>query len=239
MAQWFEFLSPSIVKWEKEFVQDEDVTYGLGSVADGGSITGLVASTANGICRLATSASTEKYIGIFPSVDASLQGAAYLGNNSAVIWSRIKVDAATSCKVEIGFTDSDADAGAVNTLATPSTTAHDCAVWCYDTDDTGGLFWQGVHSKNSTTPSKVEPGKFLPVAATYEWLGVALLGDAVKFMHADAFGNPNYESGWQVSGITATDALVPWIFVQTRSGTEILMDLDYVIAYQRRTSTND
>lgn len=239
LEQWMEFLSPSIVKFEDDFVGDEDVAYKWGEKASGGSKTGLVASTANGICRLATSASSDKYIGIFPSTDGALQGAAFVGNNSPVIWARIKVGAATAVKVEVGFTDSDADAGAVNTLATPSTTAHDSAVWCYDTDDTGGLFWQGVHSINSTTPSKVEPGKFLPVAATYEWLGVALLGDAVKFMHCDAYGNPNYESSWQAAGITAGDALVPWIFVQTRSDTEVLMDIDYVIAYQRRTSSDD
>jgi len=240
LMQWLEFLSPSIVKWKQEFVEDEDVTYGLGPKLSGGSITGLVASTNNGICRLATSASANKYIGVFPATSGSLAGAAYVGNNSPVIWARIKVDGADNCKVEVGFTDDDTnDAGAVNNLATPTTNAHDCAVWCYDTNDTGGLYWQGVHSANSQTPSKVEPAKFLPVAATYEWLGVALLGGAVKFMHCDAYGNPNYESGWQATGITATDALVPWIFVQARSGTEILLDIDYVIAYQRRTSDDD
>ena len=240
LEQWMEFLSPSIVKFEEDFIGDEDIAYVWGSKLSGGSITGLVASQANGICRLATSASTDKYIGIFPAHDAALQGAAYVGNNSPVIWARIKVDGADDCKIEVGFTDDDTnDAGAVNVLGTPSTNAHDCAVWCYDTDDTGGLFWQGVHSVASQTPSKVEPGKLLPVAATYEWLGVALLGGAVKFMHADAYGNPNYESGWQAAGITATDALVPWIFVQARSTTEILLDIDYVIAYQRRTSADD
>jgi len=236
---WMEFMSADIVKFEDDFIGDEDVAYKWGSKTDAGSITGLVASTANGICRLATSAANGKYVGIFPAVSASLAGAAFVGDNSPVVWARVAVDAATACKIEIGFSDNDADAGAVNALATPTTTAHDCAVWCYDTSDTGGLFWQGVCAKNSTTPQKVEPGLFLPVAATYEWMGVALLGDKVKFMWADAYGNPRYESKWTALGITATDALVPWIFVQARSNTEVLLDVDYVIAYQRRTSADD
>ena len=242
MMQWLEFLSNDICKWEQDFIigePDGACTDILGETNDGGSITGTVLDTANGICRLATSASSGKYIGVYPNGGEGNMGACYLGNNSAVIWARVKVDGVTSCKIEVGFIDDDDDAGAVGTLATPTTNSHDCAVWCYDTNDTGGLFWQGVHSANSQTPSKVEPGKFLPVAGTYEWLGVALLGDAVKFMHADQYGNPNYESAWQSSGITATDTLSPWIFVQTRNGTEKLLDIDYWIAYQRRTSAND
>jgi len=241
LQQWLEFVSPDIVKFEDDFIGDEDVTYKWGSITNGtgAAVTGLVASTANGICRLTTGTSNDGYVGIFPSTDASLQGAAFVGNNSPVIWVRLKTSSASAVKIEIGFTDADDDAGAVNALATPTTTASDCAVWCYDTDDSGGLYWQGVHSKNSTTPSKVEPGLFLPVAATYEWLGVALLGEAVKFMRCDAYGNPTYESGWQATGITATDALVPWIFAQTRDTNSVTVDIDYVIAYQRRTSTND
>jgi len=242
LEQWIEFMSPSIMKWELDTVSappDGVPTYQLGETVDGGSITGSVASTEGGICRLATSASSGKYIGIFPNGGEGMKGGVCKGNLSSVTWARIKVDAATSCKIEVGFIDDDSDAGAVNTLATPTTNSHDCAVWCYDTADTGGLFWQGVHSANSQTPSKVEPGKFLPVAATYEWLGVALLGSAVKFMHCDAYGNPNYESAWQSSGITATDALSPWIFVKTNSATEVLLDINAWIAYQRRTSAND
>jgi len=241
LKQWLEFYSLDIVKWEQEFVHDEDVAYQIGSITNGTSaaVTGLVASTANGICRLTTGTTANGYAGIFPAVSASLAGAAFLGNNSAVIWARIKASSADNVKIEVGFTDADDDAGAVNVLATPSTTASDCAVWCYDSNDTAGLYWQGVHSANSTTPSKVEPELFLPVAATYEWLGVALLADKVKFMHCDQYGNPNYESGWQASGITATDALVPWIFAQTRNTTSKTVDIDYVIAYQRRMSSND
>jgi len=168
-----------------------------------------------------------------------MEGACYLGNNSAGMWARVKINAVASVKIEVGFTDVNTDAGVVNSLSGGTTFASDCAVWCYDTEDSSALFWQGVHSVNSTTASKVEPGKFLPVVDTYEWLGIALLGGAVKFMHCDQYGNPNYESAWQASGITADDPLIPWIGAHTRTGTTRLLDIDYWIAYQRRTSDDD
>lgn len=245
LMQWLEFMSPDMVRFDDDFVQYTDIaSFKWGSKTNGTSaaVTGSVASEANGVCRLTTGTSANGYAAIFANyggVGASLKGASFLGNNSAVMWARLKASAITSTKIEIGFTDSDADAGAVNVLATPTTTANDCAVWCFDTDDTGNVQWQGVCSKDSTTPTKVEPTTLTIVAATYEWLGVALLGDKVKFMHADQYGNPNYESAWTASGITATDALVPWILAQTRSTTSKTVDIDYAIAYQRRTSAND
>ena len=242
MMQWLEFLSPSIVKWEPDMITgppDGLFTDILGETVSGGSITGSVASTANGICRLTTGGTTNNYCYVFPNGGESLKGAFVLGNNSAVMWAKIKINTAASVKIECGFTDAETDAGVVNSLSGGTTYASDCAVWCYDTADTSALFWQGVHSVNSTTASKVEPGKFLPVAATYEWMGIALLGGAVKFMHCDAYGNPNYESGWQSSGITADDALLPWIGAHTRTGTTRLLDIEHWIVYQRRTSAND
>ncbi len=222
-----------------EFIDKVDVTYVFGSQTDTGSITGTVASTVNGICRLTTTAENDKYVGIYPNQDGSLEGAAFKGNNSCVVWARVAMDQVDTSKVEVGFTDSDSDAGAVNDLSGETNTANDCAVWCYDTDDSGALFWQGVHSKDTQTATKVEPAKHVPGAGTYEWLGVALNGDKVKFMHMDSAGTPDYESAWQASGITGGDSLVPWIFVQARDGTGVLLDIDYWIAWQRRVTTDD
>lgn len=226
--------------WKDDFTADEDSNQ-MGSITNGTSaaVTGSVASTANGICRLTTGTDDNGYVGIFPGSDASLQNACAVGNNSPVIWVRLKVSAATTLKIEVGFTDADDDTGAVNVLATPSTTADDYAVWCYDTDDTGGLYWQGVSCVAGGTPAKVEPGLWLPTTA-YEWMGVAIQGGAVKFMHADRYGNVNYESAWQAAAITADDALVPWIFVQNRAvSASRTVDIDYVLAYQRREATDD
>lgn len=236
----------SVILWEDDFIGGIDVaTYRYGSITNGTSaaITGSVASTTNGICRLTTGTTDDGYAAIFPNYGASLKGACALGNNSPVIWARIKVSAITTVKIEVGFTDADDDTGAVLALATPTVTADDCAVWCFDTDDSGGgTYWQGVFAAAATPGTKVEPAvaTVTPVAAQYEWLGVAILGDKVKFMHADQYGNPDYESAWQASAITATDALVPWIFVQSRAGSASrTLDIDYVLCYQRRMSSDD
>ncbi|KKM68981.1 hypothetical protein LCGC14_1455450 [marine sediment metagenome] len=237
---FLELNTTDMVVWGPwDFISKVDTTFDFGSKLDAGSITGTVASTVNGICRLTTTASNDKYAGIFPNTDGSLEGAAFKGNNSCVVWARVTMDQVATSKVEVGFTDSDTDAGAVNDLAGGTTTANDCAVWVYDTDDSGALFWQGVHSKNTTTASKVEPAKHTPVGATYEWLGVALNGDKVKFMHMDSAGTPDYESAWQASGITGSDSLIPWVFVQARDGTGVLCDIDYWVAWQRRFATDD
>ena len=242
LMQWLEFLSPDILKFEEDFVGKVDVTYKFGTRVIGtgsAAVTGTVASTVNGICRLTTGTTNNGYAGIFPNTDATLEGAAFLGNNSAVMWARVCLSAITNAKMEVGFTDADDDNGAVSTLATPTCTADDCAVWCFDTSDTGNPQWQGVYRRAAGTAVAIEPDLVDIVAATYEWLGVALLGDKVKFMHADQYGNPDYESAWYATAITATDALVPWIFAQTRSTTSKSGDVDYMIAYQRRTATND
>ena len=228
--------------WAEDFITGEPdgaCTDILGETVDAGSITGSVASTESGICRLATSASNGKYVGVFPNGGEGNMGAVYKGANSCVVWARVKIDSVDAVKVEVGFIDDDSDAGAVNSLSGATTNSHDCAVWAYDTVDSGALFWQGVHSANSQSASKVEPAVFLPVLAAYEWLGVAINGGAVKFMHMDSAGTPDYESAWQASGITSTDSLIPWIFVQARSGTEILLDIDYWTAWQRRVATDD
>jgi len=225
----------------EDFVGKVDVTYVFGTIQNGTSaaVTGTVASTANGICRLTTGTSNAGYAAIFPNTDGSLEGAAFVGNNSPVVWARVKTSAITTVKIEIGFTDSDADAGAVNVLATPTATADNAAVWCFDTDDAGNATgWQGFTVRAAGTPAKVEPSLTV-AAATYEWLGVAIQGTAVKFMHADQYGNPDYESAWQATAITATTALVPWFFAQARAGSASrTIDLDFVVAYQRRASSD-
>lgn len=217
---------------------DGDCTDLLGETTSTGSITGTVANTESGICRITTAATLNDYIYVFPNGGESMKGAVFKGANSCVVWARIAIGAAvTDCHVEVGFTDSDGDAGAVSDLAGETNTAHDCAVWCFDTGD--NTYWQGVHSANTTTASKVEPGDHTPVAATYEWFGVAIQVGNVKFMHMTAAGVPDYESAWQASGITSTDPLIPWIGVKTLGAAIRYVDIDYWVAWQRRYATDD
>jgi hypothetical protein len=234
------FNTVDMVKFvDDDFVGKVDVTYKYGHIENGTSaaVTGTVASTNNGICRLTTGTDDAGYAAIFPNTDGSLEGAVVAGTLSPVLWVRLKTSAITTVKIEVGFTDSDADAGAALVLATPTATADNCAIWCFDTNDTGNATqWQGFTVAAAGTPAKVEP-TLAVAAATYEWLGVAIQGQNVKFMHMDANGNPNYESAWQPAAITAATALVPWVFAQTRAGSASrTIDIDYWLGYQRRTA---
>lgn len=235
------------VKFEDDFIGKVDVTYKWGSNASGTSaaVTGTVASTVNGVCRLTTGTTLNGYVSIFPNTDEGEEGAAFLGSNSPVIWVRLKTSDAAGLKIEVGFTDNDAGAGVVNDLSGPTATATDGAVMVYDTSDTGGLYWQGFIVAAGGTPAKVEPALYLPVADTYEWVGVAIQGGAVKYMRMDAYGNPIYECAWQpaasaaIATAFAAIPLVPFVFVQNRNTTSKTIDIDYFIAYQRRTSADD
>lgn len=217
---------------------DGDCTHILGETTSTGSITGTVASTTNGICRVTTAATTNDYCYVFPNGGEGMKGGAFKGDNSCVTWARIAIGAAaTSCHVEVGFTDVDSDAGAVSNLGGETNNAADCAVWCRDTGD--GNYWQAVHSANTTTATKIEPATHTATAGAYEWLGVAIQEDNVKFMHMTAAGVPDYESAWQASAITGSDALIPWIGIKTLSANIRYVDIDYWVAWQRRYTTDD
>ena len=246
---FMELNTMDMVVLQDDFIEKLDVTYKWGSKASGGVQTGTVANTVNGICRLSTGAVTDQYVYLFPNTDGGMEGGVILGTLSPVMWVRLKVNTLTTVKIECGFTDSDADAGAVTTLATPDCLADDCALWCFDTDDaSGGTYWQGVTNIGGTEGTKYEPAvaTVTPVIATYEWLGVAIQENdstnskaAVKFMHMNQYGVPDKESAWLTSRITSTDPLIPWVGVHARANSDRLLDIDYIKVWQRRTTRDD
>jgi hypothetical protein len=241
---FMEYNTADIVKVvDDDFIIGIDAAaYRYGSIASGTSaaVTGSVASTANGICRLTSGTSNGGYVGIFPNYGASLKGAVCRGDLSPVFWVRLKVSAVTTIKIEAGFTDADDDAGgAVNSTSGATATATNAALWVFDTDDAGNsTCWQGFTAIAGAV-AKVEPTKTAIGAATYEWLGVAMQDQAVKFMHADQYGNPDYESAWQAATCTETTALVPWIYIINRAGTASrTLDIDRWLVWQRRVATD-
>ncbi len=239
---FMELNTMDMVVWRPDMVvgaPDGAFTDIFGEKASGGSITGSVANTVNGICRLTTGGTNNNYCYIFPNGGESMKGACFLPTHNPVMWVRLTVNAITSVKIECGFTDADDDAGAVTTLSTPDCLASDCALWCFDTADTSALYWQGVTNLAGEEGTKYEPETHTPVASTYEWLGVAIQGGAVKFMHMDANGNPNGESGWLTGRITSADPLIPWVGAHTRMGTTRLLDIECIMAWQRRTTADD
>ncbi len=224
--------------WEDDFLGDAiNGTYAT-YTNNSGTLT-LVTSPAegNGISLLSTvGATANDYIGFY------MPNEPCMGQMNAVVAARISgVTAVTSMKIEVGFNDSPgANAGVVNSLASNTFLCTDGAAWCYDTSD--NAYWQGCAVKAGTAITKLEPTAFganaaSPVASTYQWLIVALRGDAAKFIALDSNAKQVYESAWQDAAVTATATLSPWIFVQTRTTAARTIWIDYWSFWGRRTTS--
>jgi len=163
-------------------------------------------------------------------------GLHYQAQLNAIYIARFSMSSLTTRKFEIGFTDviSGTDAGAVNVKATPTWTADNAVVLCFDTNDDTNLTLMGV---KATTAATVADFSTTLSAATYYYFGVALFGDdnARGFL-LDANGYLLEEEVIE-DAVTSTTLLTPWLFVQNRAGTAGSMTVDWHKAYQRRTTT--
>lgn len=235
------------LSWKDDFENQSITTTRFTTITNGAGAAALVvrADQLNGEGRMDAGSADDGYSGASTSLS-------YRANLNPIIAVRLNLSAVTSVKCEIGFTDSEADAGAVNVLATPSFTATDAAVWVVDTDDTA--LWQGVGVDTGTGATKQEPSstEVGPAAATFETLIVALRESTAtsnvgvaKYIRLDASGNKTFESAWiqtnptdgtaPVEGSLASNVLLtPWMFVQNRSATQRLLDIDYIAVWQRR-----
>jgi hypothetical protein len=224
-----------VVKYFDDFLGDE--MRGSGAVPGAYEIiTGvdgtfsILANQENGVGELAASTgagSSGEYCGL------SLPELSFTGERNAIIAVRTKVDAITTVKMEIGFTDVTTDAGAVNSLSGASATAANAVVWVFDTSDTA--YWQGFGVQATTVATKIEPS-IAPVAATYETMVVALRDTNAKFLRLSASGGLTYESEWMTSAVTAATPLVPWVFVQLRGSADRNMSIDFIDVRARRTT---
>lgn len=168
--------------------------------------------------------------------DLSL-GLHYRGDLNATILWRASISAITSVKFEFGLTDvvSGTDAGAVNVKATPSFNATDCVVLAFDRDDDANLTLLG--NANGTAATAIDFSTTL-AAATYYYFGVTLRDGRAKGILLDANGNKIEETNWMESAVTSTVLLTPWAFVQNRSAAQRTATIDYLLVYQRRTTTS-
>jgi hypothetical protein len=160
-------------------------------------------------------------------------GLEWKGDNYATIAVRLKVSNVATVKIEAGFTDALADAGAVNALATPSGRADNYAVWCVDTDDTA--LWQAVGGK-AGTDVKTEPTEAVAtLATTYVTCVVATRLDAVRFQLLNAAEQVHSDTGWKANYIEGGTLITPWVFVQNRTGSiDRVVTIDYIRVWQRR-----
>lgn len=233
------FLSHDIVT-----VVDDDFTgSGTISLTGNGSWTAAANGTAaagiaypatkvrNGAAVLVTGTDDDGY-------GTGYAGLVCVGELHTVFTARVAMSAVTTAKFELGLTDATGDAGAVNALATPTYTADDCVLWCFDTDDAGNATGaQGIAVKNTTGLTKLEPSAITPAANAYLRFGVALKDTSVRHFVYDANDALIYDSNWVANGITSDDLLTPWLFVQARAGAASrTLTVDQVQCWQRRTT---
>jgi hypothetical protein len=248
-----ETLTTGVPTWYDDFFGDSiRPEYSVNSDS-GATDLAVIAGQLNGLGRLNAGATNDE------ASEFSL-GLHFTAEQNAVIAVRIRVNTAvTNSKLEIGFTDviaAGADQGAVGTLSdVNSFNATDCAVWVYDTDDTGNSNWQGTSRDNgdSNPFAKYEPSGLIgPAADTFETMVVALTEyssasryGAVRFLRLDSNEEDiTTDSGWLVGDvggagangrITSNVLLCPWVFLQARDTGGLIADIDYIKVWQRRT----
>lgn len=222
-----------VALWEDEFLGDAlDAKYPAATTGVDGSfdkIAGAQSGTATIDVGDGATSADDEHGGI------GLGGLEWSGDLNCFAVARINISAVTTVKVEFGFTDSFADAGAVDVLATPTATASDAAVWVIDTDDTAT--WQAFAVNGGGTPQKNENAQIVaPVAATFQYMGVFLEGNQAVFIQWDANGRRIGETLTIDSAIEGGTAVGPWLFVQNRAGTiDRLATIDYLMVGQRRS----
>ncbi len=201
-----------------------------------------LADQVNGVGRIDTIGSTANdYINLsIPEKNMQAQ-------LSAVVAVRLAAVSVADCKIEVGFSDSTTNVSCINNLANVTFTASNCAVWVWDTNDSGNPnAWQGVSAKAGTasTTGKIEPSGLngtYPDTGVFQTLIVAIFADSdtqhAKYIILDANGNKAYESVWTDAAITYNTQLVPWVGVTTRTTAVKQVDIDFIEVWQRRTVT--
>jgi hypothetical protein len=131
-------------------------------------------------------------------------GLHWKGDNGIYFIARAKLDTLATSKFELGLTDAvDDEGGAVDTKATPTFTATDCAVFVRDTaDDVKVTF---VTNGGSVDGAADWTGTF--AADTYYTFEIVVQNDVASgFIDGQLVGSGNVEGG---------NALTPWAFVES------------------------
>ena len=115
----------------------------------------------------------------------------------------------TTMKFEVGLSDADDDAGAINLKTTPTFTATDCAVFVVDTDDDANIAFITAIGGAGVA---VQDIMALAASTTYRF-AIRVEGNSVSA----------WINGTRVDGgnqtIEGGSALTPWAFIQARAGT--------------------
>ncbi len=236
MRDYLQELSPDIIVYFDDFIGDAFLANQDAVLTDSACTWTKVEDALGGTATLTsdTDNTDNSYAGI------NLTGAEWLGDNDAMFEVRLQIDDTTPVKIEIGFTDSKADAGAVNSLASNTFTATDCALWIKDFEDGGNTeAFQGVATRTTSGAiTKIEDSAIPTIdAATYYTFRVQLRQDFAQWSIDNADGNRIYESVWVADAQQGGNALFPWLFVRNRDGTDDhTLTVDYFLVKQFRVA---
>ena len=179
----------------------------LRDVADDGWVaaqtngTAAAVTYAGGLMTLTSGTDDNGYAG------QMLPGLFWNGDNGVYMQSQMSLDVLTTVKIEAGFTDASDDAGAMLVKATPTSTATECTVICFDTDDNTQL---DVMSSNGDTAAADAENIHTLVAATD-----IMTEFRVQNNLSSVFLNGLQKGGSAIEGGTS---IAPWFFVQSRAG---------------------
>lgn len=139
-------------------------------------------------------------------------GLFWKGDNGIYFESEQQLDTLATSKIEIGLTDSIADAGAVATKATPTGTADDFCVLVRDTDDNTDL--DVISELDNGGPTADAEGVLTVVAATNFTAIFRAQGDAVDVAVGSQVSNAATVGSGSMQG---GDLVSPWVFAQSRA----------------------
>jgi hypothetical protein len=183
-------------------------------------------------------------------ISAMSLGTICKGDNNAVMAVRYKINTAALSKIEIGFRDSVANntAGIVNVLNTPSfngSSPSGCC-WVYDTDATVAT-WKaaGVNAGTAATTigltassphTSASNNGALPIDDVYQTMVVAMLEDNAYFSRYNVDGKKQGATLMVSGSQLGSTLLAPSVFVQSRSTSTRVLDIDFFKMWQLRRS---
>jgi hypothetical protein len=201
---WDDFIGDSAGTWPASANWGYPATVGVNTevIALAGGLNGLLTLTTAG-----------------SSGDGAGQGVGLHWNGDSGVYfiARAKLDTLATSKFEIGLTDSVADeGGAVDTKATPTFTATDCAVFVRDTtDDTNVTF---VTNGGSVADANADWSGTFAADTFYIFEVVVQNNIASGYINGQLVGSGGIEGG---------NLLTPWAMVETQTAATRTLTLDY------------
>lgn len=149
-------------------------------------------------------------------------GLFWKGDNGIYMESEQALDVITTAKLEVGLTDSIADAGAVNAKATPTGTADDFCVIVFDTDDNTQM--DIISELDNGGPAANAENIHTLVAATNFTTIFTAQNDDVDVKIGSSVSNATTAGSGSMQG---GDLMSPWWFAQTRTTASRVLTVEY------------